>query len=345
MVHQGDLESYSTAEVRLVGWRDHVLARVAVPAEAPSSLILQNLPLLDVLEKKQPMDTELKSAAIAIERRWSAKGLDDQEVLEALAKVYGLISDLVLDAHIHLRQCECIPTESEHPDFRAVNYRTGTLECMAAGAAARTQVFSFSSGEEVHPSETTRRFTLSLGDKRNFPDTTQPTPFEIKAAMDRYQFDEANLPAAWEALDPVRLSERVLYQAKRILSRDKHHDRMMFFRDGRGKWHLKTLFARDRTEKHVLMRMAAQFVERKGCDAIIEVTESWFAPAEIASRIDASDLQHARRREEALVVMVATREGVFRTYVTPFTRGPLGGIKFETTKEADSDIAYYASDL
>lgn len=46
---------------------------------------------------------------------------------------------------------------------------------------------------------------------------------------------------------------------------------MMFIRDGQGDWHNPTLFAADRTERHLLMRLAADFVERKGCDALIEV--------------------------------------------------------------------------
>src|SRR5438552_8107584 len=50
VVHQGELESQSTAEVRLVTWRDRVLASVAVPAETPSPLILQGLSLLNLVE-------------------------------------------------------------------------------------------------------------------------------------------------------------------------------------------------------------------------------------------------------------------------------------------------------
>lgn len=37
VVHQGELESQSAAEIRLVTWRDEILASVVVPAETPSS--------------------------------------------------------------------------------------------------------------------------------------------------------------------------------------------------------------------------------------------------------------------------------------------------------------------
>jgi hypothetical protein len=38
---------------------------------------------------------------------------------------------------------------------------------------------------------------------------------------------------------------------------------MMFVRNGQVNWHHATLFAADRTEKHLLMRLAARFVERR----------------------------------------------------------------------------------
>src|SRR3989442_193654 len=83
------------AEVRLVTWRDKVVARLRVPVQTPPSLILQDPQVHDLLEKYQATSGEAKDAAIAIERRWSTESLGDLEVLEALAKVYGLLSDVV----------------------------------------------------------------------------------------------------------------------------------------------------------------------------------------------------------------------------------------------------------
>jgi len=141
VVHQGELESQSTAEVRLVTWHDHVLASVAMPAETPSPLILQGLPLLSLVEKSGADPTEIEDAAVEVERRWSAEGLDGREILETLAEVYGVLSDMVLDAHTLLKSFVCIPEESDHPDFRSSYHRTGTLECMAMAVEQRTQRF------------------------------------------------------------------------------------------------------------------------------------------------------------------------------------------------------------
>ncbi len=324
VVHQGELESHSTAEVRLVTWRDKVVARLRVPVQTPPSLILQDPQVHDLLEKYQATSGEAKDAAIAIERRWSTESLGDLEVLEALAKVYGLLSDVVLDAHVHLKQCECIPAEHEHPDFRSVYHRTGTLECMAAGAGTRTQVFKLSTGDELSPAE-----------------TGWSTSLDEREAVRRYGIDKTFSVTAWEKLDPVSFAEKVLYQAKRMLSQDKSHARIMFIRDGRGEWHIRTLLAGDRTEKHLLMRTVAQFVESKGCDAIVEVGEMWSAPADSVPGLDPNRIQEAEGRQELLYVMVATREGISRSYMTPFTRGPFGGIKLGDTHQIDGKFPFY----
>ena len=324
VVHQGELESQSTAEVRLVTWRDHVLASVAIPAETPSPLILQGLPLLSLVEKSGAHPAEIEDAAIAVERRWSAEGLDGREILETLAEVYGLLSDMVLDAHTLLRNLVCIPAESDHPDFRSAYHRTGTLECMVMGVEQRTQRFKLSTLDELVPT---------------MPSPSSPTL--LNEAAERYEFDKEGRLAAWQKSDPVAVAENVLYRAKRILRKDKYHQRMMFVRDGHGNWHNATLFAADRTQKHVLMQLAADFVERKGCDALIEVGEVWLKPAEPISGGISNPKSLNTARHEALFVGLWTRDGLRRTFITPFRRGPFGGIKIGSTQKCDDKIPFY----
>jgi hypothetical protein len=324
VVHKGELESHSSAEVRLVTWRDQVLSSVAVPAETPSPLILQGLPLLDLVGQSGAPAIDVEDAAIAIERRWSAAGLDGREILETLAHVYGLLSDIVLDAHTVQKQCECIPEQGEHPDFRSSYHRTGTLECMAAGAEQRTQRFRLSTLDEVSP-------VLASGASHGL----------FLDAAERYGIDEEGKLAAWQTSDPAVVADNILYRAKRILRKDKCHQRMMFIRDGQGDWHNASLFAADRTDKHILMRLAAEFVERKGCDALIEVGESWIEPVKTLSGKVRSSASAATARREALFVAVWTREGYQRTCVTPFRRGPFGGIKIDDTQECDGKTMFY----
>lgn len=231
---------------------------------------------------------------------------------------------MVLDAHVLLNECECIPQDGDHSDFRSSHHRTGTLECMIAGTQQRTQLFNYSTGDELTPAIAARALDAH----------------QVRQAADRYGIGQEGSLDEWQASDPARLAEKILYRAKRILCKDKCHQRMMFIRDGRGHWHNTALFAADAVEKHLLMRLAAEFVERKGCDAIIEVSEVWYT---LAGHDRSSGSPN--ERTEALFVMVITREGFFRTYVTPFTRGPFGGIKLRATEVLDREKLFYLAPI
>lgn len=174
MVHQGQLESQSTAEVRFVTWKDRTLASVAVPAETPSLVILRGLPLLSLVEKSGAHPGDVEEAAIAIERRWSAEGLNGREILETLAEVYVLLSDMVLEAHTLLKCFSCIPEESGHPDFCSSYHRTGTLECMVMGVEQRTQRYKLSTLDELIPATPPRRRPrASFWQRQNAMDPTR----------------------------------------------------------------------------------------------------------------------------------------------------------------------------
>lgn len=325
VVKQGELDTNSTAVVKLVTWRDNVLAESSVPPDAPPSLILRNLPLLELVNNMHLPPGDLKNAAIVIERRWSVPDLDGREILEALAQAYGLLSDVVLDAHITIGETSCIPPYGTHTHFRSAYHRTDTLACMALGVEHRTQSFKLSTGQQL---ESVR--------------ISSPTGPEPRNAAMRYGLGKTDQIAKWEEGDPLFIAERILYTAKRMLRKDKVLIRMVFIRDGRGTWHQVVLDASNRTEKHLLIRIVARFIESVGGDAIIDVGEAWMLQLNGTppnALID--DIQQAPGRGEALSVLVATREGFLRGYITPFTRGPLGGIKLGDTVQMEKDHPYY----
>lgn len=117
IVHQGDLEKYSVAHVKLITWQTKILSSLQVPIETPAHLILDNPTLLSAIAAAEASNPDVKEASIAIERRWSAEGLDDREILSVLSSVYGLLADLVLDAHSHLQQMACIPEHNSQWRF------------------------------------------------------------------------------------------------------------------------------------------------------------------------------------------------------------------------------------
>jgi hypothetical protein len=129
VVKQGELETSSMAVVKLVAWKDDVLVETSIPPETPPSLILRNIPLF--------------------ERRWSVTDLGGLEILGALAQAYGLLSDLVLDAHIKLGETGCVSSNGTHPHFRSTYHASGTLPCMVVGSERRSHSFSLQTGQEI----------------------------------------------------------------------------------------------------------------------------------------------------------------------------------------------------
>ena len=79
--HVGDLESYSSAEVKLITWRQEVLSSVSVPIQTPAQLILENPALLNLLDPSKKCSSDFEDGFLTIERRWSTRDLGGKEIL------------------------------------------------------------------------------------------------------------------------------------------------------------------------------------------------------------------------------------------------------------------------
>jgi len=323
VVHQQDLDSYSVAEIRLLTYEQNTVATIPIPIHTSPSVILENPALLALFNSPADAGLHAGSGALLVERKWSTKELGGKEILSALAHVYGLLADMVLNAHSHLGRMDCIPAGSSSTDFPLAYDRTGVLRCMYAGAEQRTQRFVVSTKQEA------------------VPRAVEAPHVDPKVAIERYGLDELFPVGELEQLDPVAIAERFVHISKRIMRRDKCHQRMMFIRDGKGTWQQLVLTAKDRTEKHIFMQLIAQFVEAQGCDALIEISEVWTAQVPFDKPLMVGDVENIPGRTEELAVLVATRDGLQRTYLTPIKRGRFGGIKLGDTIRLDNQHLNY----
>lgn len=325
VVKQGDLEFTSTAVIKVLTWRDEVLIESGIPPGSNTSDILGSVPFLDLLKAAKTPPADLKDAALEIERRWSVAALKGREILDTLAGIYGSLSELLLDAHAQVRNLQCISVDPIHSDFRSAYHLTGTLQCMSIGHEQRTHRVKLTTGE-------------------HYDVVTEPLPVsetDVTTAPKRYEFGKNPYPASWENSDPIVFAESILARAKQILKKDRNHVRMMFIRDGDGGWQQIVLNAADRTEKHIVMRVVASFVERVGADAIIDVSECWMLPESSFHELRSHEIEDAPSRTEALQVLVATREGIHRRYTTPFSREVSGRIKLNATEQSDDANALH----
>jgi hypothetical protein len=324
VVKEGELDIASTAIVKLITWKDDILVESSIPPGTPPTLIFRNIPLLELVSKKHLPPGDLEDAAIVIERQWSVPELEGREILDALAQAYGLLSDLVLDAHMTLGNTGCISSDGVHFHFRSAYHPQGTLPCMVLGIEHRSYSAKLKTGQQLQPVRTASPIS-------------DPT-----IAARRYGLNQADQLPGWQTLDPLLIAQRILLTAKRMLRKDRALLRILFIREGGGAWRQVVLEAANRTEKHLLMRMIARFIESVGGDAIIDVGEVWMVPPnEAAIKAHFEEARHVPGRGEAISVLVATRDGLLTTYITPFTRGPFGGIKLGSTDETEKDCPYY----
>ena len=289
VVKQGELETASTATVRLLTWKDDELTSLAIAPETLSEELLDHLPILDLIAKASIPSGDLSSAVLELERQWNLPNFQNREVLNTLAAAYGLLSDLLVDAHTRLGRLDCIEHQSPHPSFRATHHRSGTLPCMTATTELRKEHFSLRT-----------RTRLVRGTMK--PPKGGPSP-AVSAA--RYGMKFADLATLSRSADPDSMAKRLVYWSKRMLKKDRGHIRLVFVRDGAGEWHPMTFLHSDRSEKHLAVRLIAQFVEQTGADAVIDVSELWYVTQEKARTIrDFSNLENVPGRAEALLVLV-----------------------------------------
>ena len=321
VVKQTDLDTVSTAVIRLLTWNDTELTRISVDPRTSSEVLLNQVPIMTLVARASVPTVDVEGAVLEVERQWRLPGFHNRDVLDVLAAAYGVLSDLVVDGHAHLKSLECIDRTVPHSPFRAVHHRSGTLPCMIATEEHRKERFSLSTGHRI-VSDSVRKST----DRAS-----------IESAAARYGMTATNSPALQRGADPDTAAKRLLYWAKRLLRKDRYHIRVVFVRDGSGEWHPIGLDLADRGAKHLAMRMVARFVERTGADAIIDIGEVWYSKAQRDQITQQWSVDDAPRRAEALQVLVATRAGLLRVYFTPFSRGRLGGIRLGDTRVTDED--------
>lgn len=315
VVHNSDLETQSTAHATV--HNNLSLARISLelspllPFAAACELIASTLP--------EPFASNKNDLVLSIERRWIAKQLPDWELLDALAHAYGVLSNIVKEAHeragSHFETRDCSGDSCSIPT-------DGRLPCMITTAEVRTSRIALADGASL------------VCRHRPF----QMNPEHTKKAVKRYGLGKFRVPLTVEG-DPFQIAESLMPLAKQMLQKDKYHVRIMFLRTPQ-QWTIRQLDARDRKEKYALMRTLANEIRQLHVDALIEISETWMSSVEEmkAGRLPAE----AHDKKEALVITVAISDGNCRQYITMFKRNMIGQIKLGKTEVVSSTPFYLA---
>jgi hypothetical protein len=323
VVHQGALAAASHFNVKFLNYYELPVASLLTDGESDFGVLalLKRKDFQSIIARIRYLMQGQGDAIIAIERCWSTPELRGADLIDTLGAVYGLLARMILDAHVHLGHLDCVDsadTDSEFPTHRG---RTALLPCMMREQAARTDYF------------TLNKFTpLSKGISLHEPNVT------IGDVEWRYQMKVGERMQAYDSLDPVKLYERMVWSSKRMLRKDRSLARIMMLRNGKGEWSSHMMMAGERVEKYLLMHLLAQTVREEGCDALVEVGETWLTdPSVSISQLESIESLPDRDKlvKEAIMVRLDTRDGLHRESLTVFSRGTFGGIKLSDTKEAD----------
>lgn len=318
IVKQADLATTSVAVAKVHDNLDFARMEMKVPAVVPTEAIAT------ALVKSAPQDVRqmLPYYLVSVERLWMAATLPEHELLDALAYAYVRLLALIQDAHQKAGSdiATCSRASAIHS---AEAVELGDLpSCMRVTREART-------------------VRVSLRDQRPLGTRVAHFHYDAKRSEEnaqRYKIKSLKFDIDGEP-DAEVAAGHMVELAKRVLVRDRYHERMVFVRAEGKHWTPITIIARNRQEKYALMRMLASEVERLRADAVIEIGEMW---SSTMSTLEATGLlpADAPDREEELTVSVAQPGRRLKRWVTPFTRGKRGRIILgETTLQ---DIrAYY----
>lgn len=209
---QGDLDTHSIARAHVAGdWLPGPVAEMAVDPTDTASHIARRL-LVGALP-----DRVRREGVLVVERRWTVEDLDDQELLDALAFCFGVLSAIVADAHERagapLERCELADAD-HHAAVLALQPR-GRPPCMIASREARTSRRNLSDGAPV-----------SVGIRS----IKRPAASDLDAAAKRYGLSGDDwIAVGSDIVEYVRDLHRI---GRQMLLVDGHHDTIVWLLRG-----------------------------------------------------------------------------------------------------------------
>lgn len=298
---EGDLDTHSVAQVSVTS--DLLDAPLQVVDVDPSSTpheIARHVHLGALPQRLR------RDGVLVIERRWTVRELDGDEILDSLAYCYGRLLRIVREAHtelgVSLLDCEL---EADNPCGHEAHapHPSGRLPCMLAGREARTARRRLASGALIEV-----QATPALG--------PPPDPKELTK---HYGF------ADWERVEPgsdLYEQARVRHEwGRRMLVADGYHQPIIWFHRGDTLVSQAAMHPEDQAAKHLMMERVATHADEISADGIIFSSEIWEAPVVDADDERAVLRPHERSdREEAFVTYAFKRGAPCRVWHSLFTR-------------------------
>jgi hypothetical protein len=280
---QGDLEAHSFIRAEIVAsYLDN-----GVVVEVPSELSATIDALIESIPKNELGVHIQKHGTLRVQRRWVENSLPTHELLDAVARAFGTIAQLVDDAHVAAGVSPPV-TENVVTEQRLHNDRGGRLPCMIGHSDLRTLNISLATGDFGRVA--LREWALN--------------PHAKAAAKERY-----DLPSG--AISPSAGYDATAHQfftvARKMMEKDGNHVTVVFFFRAFKVVRMMPLAFGSQAEKYLIMREVANEAIRIGADAALLIGEVWTAKADPSNPyMHAVD---AENRREMLTANLVRKEG------------------------------------
>ncbi|WP_139318871.1 MULTISPECIES: hypothetical protein [unclassified Pseudonocardia] len=319
IVKIGDLEVHSTAHIRIVhsyfdvadSLEDNPQPPTTPKAESGPEKAKSVPPWTPPTEYLQYLRSipqiYLEQSALAVERRWIDKALPGSELLSALGHCYGVLTQLVADAHERedgrLMTVRSTRTGGEVISKAGSQYG-GRLPCMVVTADVRTTHYRVHDGSLVNE-DTTRHFSGK---------------FDLKRSLRRYKVDLGELLSRTRPRTALDYVDPMFTQAKSVLSKDKHHSHIVILTRGEKILDVSQAILADRQAKFLFAQQLAKAVLLAGADGVVTINEMWQSEPVLDEEGAMIPPAQAPDRREVLRVYAETSDGQTRHKSVEFTR-------------------------
>ena len=257
----------------------------------------------------------LVNGVLRIRRSWVHETLPESEVTEALASLYGKLSELVGRAHLQAGLME--PRFSE--DHEHGKWLNGRLPCMVGH-------------------ENPRSFLLNLRDHSTLTMSAKSVKYDQDAAN---KAEKRYGSISQLSSKPVSAMEKAAYYfnlARTVFLRDRNHSTIAILLAANYA-KVVSMLARDRQEKYLNSRHLALEVKRSGSDAVVFIGEAWTTAFDAAEpyRFPAD----APNREEILFLTFADCKGEIISLSATIKRKIFGGVALSETRVTDGGSPYF----
>jgi hypothetical protein len=323
VVKSADLDLLSTATMRIVFAYSDVADVVAGSLPGGHQEVKKTIPL----EARPPEYFKYvsdippglrKQASLLIERRWVDKALPDWELLDALAHCYGVLSQMLDDAHKRVGgECLVAAASPDRPRLLdKIPAHEGRLPCMVTTLEARTSQYDLSSGA-----------LLGRASRAVSVDGVPP----LSKLKRRYKLDEfVDVSSVNETI--AELVDPLLSQAKKFLQKDKNHIFVVFLFKGLKCIGIDSVEFRDRSAKFAFSRELAARAAKEGITGLVTIGEVWQSKVVLDQDGVVVPPEEVPDRREALEVYAEDDSGQYVSKLAFFHRR-FGRVIFDEDSE------------